>query len=130
MNSEFSQSETVPSVYSLNGNMICTDPIIISDHPKFRILFQFEYDNVDKSNLRGHFIFLRRASEKDDWPSETTFSRGDIKSGEKIDFELKSDELSGLFHQIQAVNSLLKKLTILNIMLSDNFFLRTIYGLF
>lgn len=88
--------------------MLNTDPIIISDHPKYRILFKYEFDKDSNSHLRGHFIFLRRNSEDDPWPTEIYFSRKDIPSPSRVDFELKSDELAALFNQTSKIKDLLE----------------------
>ena len=84
------------------------DPVVISDHPKYRILFKFEFDKESNSHLRGHFIFLRRINENEAWPTEITFSRKDIPNQARVDFELKSDELAALIDQTNKVKDLLE----------------------
>ncbi len=108
MKSNFEHSDTLPYVYSVSKTMLNVDPIIISDHPKYRILFKFEFDKESNSHLRGHFIFLRRNNENDPWPTETTYSRKNIPSPSRVDFELKSGELAALFNQTSKVKDLLE----------------------
>lgn len=115
-------SDTLPFVGIKSKNMIETEPIVISDHPEYRILFKFEYDNKQKTSLRGHFIFLRRKSKNDKWPTETTYSRGDIPNGARVDFELKSKELGELFNQIEKISTLFEKTNKSNYYAVDQFF--------
>ena len=108
MKTNYEHSDTLPLVYPVSKNMLNTDPIIISDHPKYRILFKYEFDKESNSYLRGHFIFLRRNSENDSWPTEITYSRKDIPNRSRVDFELKSEELAALFNQTRKVKNLLE----------------------
>lgn len=114
--------DTLPYISSKSKNMIETTPILITEHSRYRILFKFEYDNVNNTSLRGHFIFLRRKGKNDEWPTETTYSRGDIPNGARVDFELKSEELEALFNHVEKIKTLFEKTNESNYRAVDQFF--------
>lgn len=91
-----------PQSSSPNAKASQCEPQVVSESKETRLLFQPMYNqNGNTSSLKGYLIYEHRSKEKP-WPITKDFGRGSIKKGQRMVFEIHSDELSKLFEVIDS----------------------------
>ena len=87
---------------SSNPTVSRSDPVPVITQDKFRILFQPTFIDSDPPAFKGAFIFERRSSINEPWPTGKDFTRRSIEAGKRAYFEFHSDELSAIYNQLSS----------------------------
>jgi hypothetical protein len=93
---------------SVHRDVVETSPIVLRELPTVRLLFLPAL--VDKDNpLRGCFVYQRRTMTNDPWGDVPAESLNQLKAGEGVKLELRSEEIAVLMDGLIARKSLYEK---------------------